>query len=118
MLETMRARSHALLITISIVLGTGGVFWAPAFVHADSVIPTCDVLDMSTTTQNNSYPAAYCGVQALTGGKALVATSTLYAIQLNIAVNVGDTEYLMFTTGAGNFVGQTHNDYGELVNLA
>ena len=114
----MRARSHALLITISIVLGTGGVFWAPASVHADSVIPTCDVLDMSTTTQNNSYPVAYCGVQALTGGKALVATSTLYAIQLNIAVNAGDTGYLMFTTGAGNFVGQTHNDYGELVNLA
>lgn len=118
MLKAMRARSHALFITMSIVFGTGGVLGAPVHADADSVIPTCDVLDMSTTTQNNYYPAAYCGVQSLTGGRVLAATSTLYAIELNIAVNAGDTEYLMFTTGAGNFVGQTHNDYGELVNLA
>ncbi|MFZ2167447.1 MAG: hypothetical protein WAV50_01095 [Minisyncoccia bacterium] len=70
---------------------------------------------MSTTT---AYSVAYCGSSSLSGGKVLPEQSTLYAIELNIAVNAGDTEYFMFTTGGPNFVGQRYNDYGQRVNLA
>ncbi len=111
----MRART---LVTIPLVFFGVLFLFAIDSAHADSLMPICDVLDTRTVSTTTMYSTAYCGVQTVFGGKVLTAQSTLYAIELNIAVNAGDTEYFMFTTGGPNFVGQSHNDYGQHVNLA
>ena len=111
----MRART--LVTTLLVFLGVLFLF-AIDSAHADSLMPICDVLDTSTVSTTTMHSTAYCGVQTIGGGNVLSAQSTLYAIELNIAVNAGDTEYFMFTTGGPNFVGQSHNDYGQQVNLA